>query len=103
MYIPKTQTERTAATVEFFLAHKKVPVILSVDAARNEAKGLIAAFDKPDPKSSFYSIVEITLSALRELYDILQHTLKVDETKSKSKTATERNTVSQRRHQLEGW
>ena len=86
MYIPHKRAEGTADTVEFFLAHTKVYGILSAYVSQHTAKHIILVLVKLAPAAPFALIVDRTLAALRDLVNIFQHTLKVDEQKAKSNT-----------------
>ena len=86
VYIPHKRAEGTADTVEFFLAHTKVYGILSAYVSQHTAKHIILVLVKLAPAAPFALIVDRTLAALRDLANIFQHTLKVDEQRAKSNT-----------------
>jgi len=75
-YIPTTNSERIAETVDFFPKHVKLPSTSSRDAATKAAKDLIYAIKNPTPSSPTLQLGDETIRALERLAEIFFKNLK---------------------------
>ena len=75
-YIPTTNSERIAETVDFFPKDVKLPSTSSRDAATKAARDLIYAINNPTPSSPTLQLGDETIHALERLGEIFSTNLK---------------------------
>eukprot|EP00957_Ditylum_brightwellii_P166168 12650605-Ditylum_brightwellii.AAC.1 len=72
VYIPSTQGQRTAVTVDFHPQSSKLPHISAAEAATQETKDLSAVLTAPNNNAPFAALGDEQLQAIQKLSSIFQ-------------------------------